>query len=163
MAVQEATRRLAHDQDRALASRQLGANLQAVLVDLVELHLQAKQAHWNVVGPDFVSVHELLDAVVDTARDRADLFAERMRALQAVPDGRTDTVARTTTLPPISAGEAGTRDHALAIAGRIATCVRTMRGVHDAVDAEDPATADLLHGAIDDLEKHAWMLTATAR
>ena len=71
-------------------------NLQKVLVDLIELHLQGKQAHWNLVGTNFRDLHLQLDEIVDGAREAADTIAERMRALDAVPDGRTDTVAATT-------------------------------------------------------------------
>ena len=64
-----------------VASPALTADLQAVLVDLLELQNQAKQAHWNLVGPHFRSIHLELDEVVDTAREHADTIAERMRCL----------------------------------------------------------------------------------
>src|ERR1700721_432981 len=85
-------------------------DLQKVLVDLIELHLQGKQAHWNVVGTNFRDLHLQLDSIVDIAREAADTIAERMRALDAVPDGRTDTVAATTSAPAVPAGLVGTAD-----------------------------------------------------
>src|SRR5258708_26212096 len=81
------------------ASPELSANLQRVLVDLIELPLQGKQAHWNVVGTNFRDLHLQLDELVDFARESSDIIAERMRALDAMPDGRSDTVAASTTLP----------------------------------------------------------------
>jgi starvation-inducible DNA-binding protein len=54
-------------------------NLQKVLVDLIELHLQGKQAHWNLVGTNFRDLHLQLDDIVDLAREAADTIAERMR------------------------------------------------------------------------------------
>ena len=80
-------------------SRQLEQNLQRILVDLIELHLQGKQAHWNVVGTNFRDLHLQLDELVDFAREGSDIIAERMRTLDAVPDGRSDTVVVTTSLP----------------------------------------------------------------
>ncbi len=44
------------------------------------------------------------------------------------------------------------------ITTRIYAVVGTIRTVHDDVDAADPATADLLHAIIDELEKQAWLL-----
>src|SRR6202012_284897 len=73
--------------------------LQLILVDLIELHLQGKQAHWNVIGANFRDLHLQLDELVDFAREASDTIAERMRALDAVPDGRSDTVAATTSPP----------------------------------------------------------------
>ena len=136
----------------------LPQNLQKVLVDLVELHLQGKQAHWNLVGTNFRDLHLQLDSIVDVAREAADTIAERMRALDAVPDGRTDTVAATTSVPAAPAGLVNTTDIVDIIADRIYATVVTMRDVHDEVDAADPSTADLLHAIIADLEKQAWML-----
>ena len=63
------------------ASAKLSDNLQRVLVDLIELHLQGKQAHWNVVGTNFRDLHLQLDDLVDFAREASDTVAERMRAL----------------------------------------------------------------------------------
>src|SRR6201997_2845623 len=82
----------------------LAQDLQKVLVDLIELHLQGKQAHWNVVGTNFRDLHRQLDDIVDSAREASDTIAERMRALDAVPDDRSDTVVATTTVPAIPPG-----------------------------------------------------------
>src|SRR6202020_2836354 len=103
------TRRSPNDVRVFQASDSLVHNLQRVLVDLIELHLQGKQAHWNLVGTNFRDLHLQLDEIVDSAREAADTIAERMRALDAVPDGRTDTVAATTSVPAAPAGLIGTR------------------------------------------------------
>src|SRR5215211_6825165 len=115
------------------ASPELGADLQRVLVDLIELHLQGKQAHWNVVGANFRDLHLQLDELVDFAREASDTVAERMRALDAVPDGRTDTVAAGTTLPQFPAYERSTADVVDLITGRVYAAVDTLRDVHDGV------------------------------
>jgi starvation-inducible DNA-binding protein len=140
------------------APEDLIQNLQQILVDLIELHLQGKQAHWNVVGTNFRDLHLQLDEIVDSAREASDTIAERMRALDAVPDGRTDTVVATTTVPAIPVGECSTTEFVDIMTTRIYAVVATIRTAHDAVDAADPSTADLLHAIIDDLEKQAWML-----
>jgi starvation-inducible DNA-binding protein len=141
----------------------MSANLQRVLVDLIELHLQGKQAHWNVVGTNFRDLHLQLDELVDFAREASDTVAERMRALDSVPDGRSDTVAAGTTLPAFPAHEHSTTEVVELIAGRIYATVDTMRRVHDDVDAEDPSTADVLHQLIDGLEKLAWLIKSENR
>lgn len=133
-------------------------DLQQVLVDLVELQLQGKQAHWNLVGTNFRDLHLQLDGIVDAAREASDTIAERMRALDAVPDGRSDTVVSTTTVPALPPGLLGVTETVDMITNRIYAVVGTMRTVHDDVDAADPSTADLLHAIIDALEKEAWLL-----
>ncbi|MDG4668804.1 DNA starvation/stationary phase protection protein [Mycobacterium sp. 236(2023)] len=157
------TRRTEAEVTWAVASAELSAALQRVLVDLIELHLQGKQAHWNVVGTNFRDLHLQLDEVVDFAREASDTVAERMRALDAVPDGRSDTVAATTSLPEFPAYERSTGEVVDLITTRIYAVVDTLRTVHDPVDAEDPSTADILHQLIDGLEKLAWLLKSENR
>ena len=142
------------------ASPKLSANLQRVLVDLIELHLQGKQAHWNVVGHNFRDLHLQLDEIVEAARDASDTIAERMRALHASPDGRADTVVATTSLTRFPDGLHDTSEVVDLITVRLNRAAATGRDVHDDVDAEDPSTADLLHAIIDTLEKYAWMVSA---
>ncbi|MGV0718502.1 DNA starvation/stationary phase protection protein [Mycolicibacterium sp. XJ662] len=156
-------RRTEEDIQEFVASSELSANLQRVLIDLVELHLQGKQAHWNVVGTNFRDLHLQLDELVDLAREGSDVIAERMRSLWAVPDGRTDTVAATTTLPQFPAFEQSASEVVDLIATRTYAAVDTMRKVRDAVEAEDPISADILHGLIGGLEKQAWLIKSENR
>jgi starvation-inducible DNA-binding protein len=142
------------------ASPTLTNNLQAVLADLIELHLQGKQAHWNIVGTNFRDLHLQLDEIVDAARQFADDTAERMRALHALPDGRSSTVAKSTSLAEFPGGLISTKDAIERIVAALEAAVGTMRKVHDEVDEEDPTTADLLHEIIAKLEQYAWMVNA---
>jgi starvation-inducible DNA-binding protein len=158
------SRRRSPDQVREfVASTRLSECLQQILIDLIELHLQGKQAHWNLIGTNFRDLHLQLDVVVDIAREASDTIAERMRALNSVPDGRTDTVAAATTLPSLPGGEYSTDEAVDTMTNRIYAAVDTMRSVHDDVDEADPSTADLLHAIIDSLEKAAWMLKSENR
>ncbi|KQX05079.1 MULTISPECIES: Dps family protein [unclassified Leifsonia] len=145
------------------ASKKLTDSLQDVLVDLIELHLQGKQAHWNVVGKNFRDLHLQLDEIIESAREFSDVVAERMRALHGLPDGRSDTVAATTTLPEYPHGEVDTATTVDLITQRLEATVGTMRRVHDDVDEEDPTSADVLHAIIEKLEQYAWMVSAENR
>ena len=145
------------------ASETLGAHLQQLLVDLTELHLQGKQAHWNVVGKNFRDLHLQLDEVVDDAREFSDTVAERMRALYVIPDARSATVAAQTSLGEFPALEVDTAATVDLIVAAIYGTTGTARRIHDDVDAEDPTTADILHGIIERLEQLAWMIDAENR
>ncbi len=145
------------------ASADLSAHLQKVLVDLIELSLQGKQAHWNVVGTNFRDTHLQLDEIIDAARQLADTIAERMRALHALPDGRSDQVAETTTLPEFPQGEISTTDVIDLMTERLDDVCGTCRDVHDDVDEEDPTSADILHAVLERLEQLSWMVSAENR
>jgi starvation-inducible DNA-binding protein len=145
------------------ASQQLADHLQQLHVDLIDLHLQGKQAHWNVVGKNFRDLHLQLDEVIDAARGFSDEIAERMRAIYITPDGRSSTVTEKTTLEEYPEGEVDTSETVDLVATRLYGVLKTIRGVHDAVDEEDPTTADLLHGMILRFEQLAWMVAAENR
>lgn len=67
--VQEAEARptLSHHEQR-----EVGLELRATLVELVDLALLGKQLHWSVVGPGFRPLHLQLDEPVDAWRELAD-------------------------------------------------------------------------------------------
>ena len=140
------------------ASTALADHLQRVLVDLIELHLLGKQAHWNVVGKNFRDLHLQLDELVEMARNASDVIAERMRALNAIPDGRSETVVATTSVPQFPAGEIDTASVVDLVTARTYAAVDTLRSVRQPVENEDPSTADILDQLIAELEKQAWLI-----
>jgi starvation-inducible DNA-binding protein len=145
------------------ASEQLAAHLQQLSVDLIDLHLVGKQAHWNVVGLNFRDLHLQLDEVVDAAREFSDQVAERMRAIYVTPDGRAATVAAQSSLPEFPTGEVNTAETVDLVTASLYAVAGTARRIHDDVDAEDPTTADILHAIIERLEQLAWMIDAENR
>ncbi|MFC0582089.1 Dps family protein [Micrococcoides hystricis] len=145
------------------APARLRKSMQLVLVDMINLNLVGKQAHWNIVGPNFRDLHLNLDEVVDIARDATDVIAERMRAMHAVPDGRAAVVASQSAIDEFPEGEILTHDAIELVVKAIDTTVATIRDVHDAVDEDDPTSADILHEYIDKLEQQSWFIGAELR
>jgi starvation-inducible DNA-binding protein len=145
------------------ASERLAAHLQQLLVDLTDLHLVGKQAHWNVVGKNFRDLHLALDEVVDAAREFTDTIAERMRAVYVTPDGRAQTVAAHTSIPVFPSGEVDTGETVELVVQALYAVTGTARRIHDDVDAEDPTSADILHTVLERLEQLAWMIDAENR
>ncbi|MDT9593629.1 DNA starvation/stationary phase protection protein [Nocardioides zeae] len=148
---------------RYRASQQVADHLQQLSVDLIDLHLVGKQAHWNVVGKNFRDLHLALDEVVDAAREFSDTVAERMRAIYVTVDGRAARVATGSSLPDFPATEIDTADTVDLIVKALYAVAGTARRIHDDVDAEDPTTADILHSILERLEQLAWMIDAENR
>ena len=137
-----------------------GDALQGALVDLLDLSLVAKQAHWNVVGPRFRSIHLQLDEVVDLARAAADTVAERASAIGVSPDGRATTVSKESGIATFPTGYISDTDVVKAlVAGLEAVVVRMRERVGDTAEP-DPVSQDVLIGITADLEKYAWMFQA---
>ena len=84
---------------------EVGHQLQATLVELVDLSLLGKQLHWNVVGPLFRPLHLQLDELIDSWRELADTVAERAVAIGFSPDGQSTTIASDAPLRAVNRGE----------------------------------------------------------
>ena len=142
------------------AVKTVGEALQGSLVDLIDLALVAKQAHWNLTGRNFKVVHEHLDEVVTLARTGQDDVAERAVAIGVNPDGRARTVADRTELPQLEAGYLDDDKVVAAITDVLAQIIGRFRERIAATDEPDQVTQDLLIGITAELEKQHWMFQA---
>jgi starvation-inducible DNA-binding protein len=142
-------------------ARQVTGNaLQSTLVDLLGLSLIGKQAHWNVVGPRFRSIHFQLDEVVTAAREFADTVAERASALGVPPDGRPETIASAFTLPSPKDGWVRDSDVVEVMVEALEAAIGRLRERIEATEKADPVTQDLLITITAELEKQRWMFDA---
>ncbi|MDW8810379.1 DNA starvation/stationary phase protection protein [Streptomyces scabiei] len=142
------------------ARRIAGDALQESLVDLLGLSLIGKQAHWNVVGPRFRSIHLQLDEVVSTARTFADQVAERAAALGVAPDGRPETVAARFALQGPKDGWLRDTEVVKLLVEALETAIGRLRERIEAVEEADKVTQDLLIAVTYELEKQRWMFEA---
>lgn len=136
------------------------AALQKVLPTLIDLGLTAKQAHWNVFGEQFLSVHEKLDEVVATARSFGDVVAERIVKLGFPADGRRTTVAEQSQLDLASDQFEDVPATLATVCDQIAIVLAMVRTARAEVEDHDPPTEDLCIEILRELEEHSWMLQA---
>lgn len=137
-----------------------GDALQGTLVDLLGLSLMAKQAHWNIVGPRFRSIHLQLDEVVAAARSYADTVAERAAALGISPDGRVATVAETGSVADPKEGWLQDTEVVSLLVEALEETVVRLRDRIAATEESDLVTQDLLIQITASLEKQRWMFQA---
>ena len=133
--------------------------LSKLLADSYTLLVKTHNYHWNVMGPNFQSLHLLFEQQYNDLFTATDLIAERIRALGApVPASFTQfaklaSIKESTTVP-----------HAREMVKDLVESHETIRNVRTflgAVEAgNDEATADALSGRLDVHEKSAWMLRA---
>jgi starvation-inducible DNA-binding protein len=133
-------------------------DLQAALVELVDLALLGKQAHWNVTGPQFRSVHLELDEIVALARASSDRVAERLATIGTSPDGRAETVGTNSELPPYPGGFVAATETVERVSKTIETIAVRMKERILRLAEPDPVSQDILIGITDELEKAEWML-----
>lgn len=134
--------------------------LQSALVDLVDLSLQGKQAHWNIYGPHFRSVHLQLDEVIDEVRVAADDVAERLVAIGGTPDARADVVAESSQVEAIGGSRLAVDKVIRQFEERLQSAADRMKENILAIGDTDPLSQDMLIGIATGLEKQAWMFRA---
>ncbi len=149
-----------HDQpeSRRIA---VAALLNRQLADLIDLRLQAKQAHWNVKGPQFAALHALFDDVAEEVDGLADVVAERAVVLGGFAGGTLQTVARDTRLPAYPAETGCGNEHTWALSAALAQAARAARSaIRAAQDAGDDGSADVLTQVSRELDTLLWKVEA---
>jgi starvation-inducible DNA-binding protein len=142
------------------ARKAAGDALQNALVDLIDLSLLGKQAHWTVVGRNFRSLHLQLDEIVGQARAYADLVAERAAAIGYPPDGSARVISEGSLLPELPAGWQEDRTVVEYFVGIYASLIESMRERIAVTESHDPVTQDLFLDITAGLEKQYWMFQA---
>ncbi|AQS42134.1 MAG: DNA starvation/stationary phase protection protein Dps [Candidatus Tokpelaia hoelldobleri] len=137
------------------------ALLNKALASLIDLALITKQAHWNVKGPRFVMIHELLDKFHTDVDEQVDDIAERVAQLGGTAFGTTQEVAKESILKPYPTDIYKVEDHLQELIeryGDVANLVR--RSIDEADEAGDADTADIFTAASRMLDKNLWFLEA---
>lgn len=140
---------------------QIADLLQNRLADCIDLMIQGKQAHWNVKGPNFFSLHELFDKVSEDTEEYVDLIAERIVQLGGIAEGTIQSVSKKSSLPEypleISAGSEHVArfSHALAFFGELAR-----KTIDQANELNDADTADIFTEISRGVDKWLWMVEA---
>jgi starvation-inducible DNA-binding protein len=131
------------------------------LADAIDLQLQAKQAHWNIKGPNFVGLHELFDRIAAQAGEYADLIAERAVALGGMARGTVQAVSGRTQLREYPLDVSDWRAHVRAMQDALATFGRGVRkAIDDATALNDADTADMFTEISRGTDKSLWMVEA---
>jgi starvation-inducible DNA-binding protein len=145
------------------------SNAKAVSIDLLskrladglDLALATKQAHWNLKGPQFIGIHEMLDGFRTELDVFNDNMAERITQLGGTAKGTAQAVAAGTALPPYPTDVYAIADHLAALIDRYAAFANSVRqNIDDTDEAGDPGTADLFTEISRSVDKQLWFLEA---
>jgi starvation-inducible DNA-binding protein len=139
---------------------EVAAMLQKQLSRYNDLHLTLKHVHWNVIGSNFIAVHQMLDPQVALVRGYADEVAERIATLGGSPRGTADAIINEHTWTEYPHDRDCAEVHLAALervySGVIADTRENIRRLQDL----DVVTQDVLIGHVAELEKFQWFLRA---
>ncbi|SDS52802.1 starvation-inducible DNA-binding protein [Paraoerskovia marina] len=134
--------------------------LQQRLDALNDLQLTLKHIHWNVVGPHFIAVHEMIDPQVDAVREMVDTIAERIATLGVAPQGTPGAIVANRTWDDYSLGRASTIAHLGALDTVYQGVISDHRAAATATEDLDDVTNDILIGHLQELELFHWFVRA---
>jgi starvation-inducible DNA-binding protein len=134
--------------------------LQQRLVALVDLQLTLKHVHWNVTGPNFIAVHEMLDPQTELVRGATDEMAERIATLGGTPNGLPGNLVATRTWQDYGIGTAEAQEHLEQLVSVFDGVIEDHRNAREAIADLDPVTEDLLIAQLGQLEQAQWFVRA---
>ena len=137
---------------------EVGRELQATLVELVDLSLVGKQLHWAIVGPFFRALHLQLDELVDSWRELSDTVAERAVAIGYIPDGQAGAIVAANGRRELERGPIEDRAVVRELTRRLAEVCERIRERMDRLGELDAASQDVLIEVLRELEKQLWMV-----
>jgi starvation-inducible DNA-binding protein len=127
---------------------------------LNDLALTLKHVHWNVVGPHFIAVHEMLDPQVESVRNMIDATAERISTLGGSPPGTSGALVRERSWEDYAIGRAQAIEHLGALDLVYTGVIEDHRDAVAATEERDLVTQDLLIGHLRSLELFQWFVRA---
>ncbi len=135
--------------------------LNARLADTLDLYTQAKHAHWNVKGSDFIALHELFDELAASLVEYIDMIAERATSQGGVAEGTARMAAAASSLPEYPVDAVDGPAHVTALADRYAAFAAQLRSaITTSEEHGDIDTADLFTEVSRTVDKHLWFLEA---
>ncbi len=144
----------------APAAEKACAILQDRLVALTDLHLTLKHIHWNVVGENFIAVHEMLDPQVDAARAQADEIAERIAAMGGEPVGTPGALVQQRHWEDYSLRRGTVAEHLTALNEVYVGVINGHRTAFKELEALDQVSTDMLVQHTQALEQYQWFVRA---
>jgi starvation-inducible DNA-binding protein len=131
------------------------------LADAADLKSQAKQAHWNVKGHNFIALHELFDQVATEMDTHVDDIAERVTTLGGTAMGTVRLAAANSSLSEYPHEIYDGSAHVDALSTALADFGRRVRADIDAAEElGDKDTADLFTGVSRAIDKLLWFVEA---
>lgn len=149
-----------NDLDRG-AREKMVMLLNQQLAGTFDLYSQVKQAHWNVKGAQFISLHELFDKLAEELLGYVDEIAERATALGGLARGTVRMSASNSDVPELELEVTESMQVVEALAERYAVLGASTRQAIESGDEQgDADTADLFTGISRGLDKSLWFLEA---
>ncbi|WP_116366230.1 DNA starvation/stationary phase protection protein Dps [Parahaliea mediterranea] len=145
--------------DKATADKVI-AILDKRMVALIDLGLTLKHVHWNVVGPNFIAVHEMLDPQVTAVQEMVDAVAERIATLGGIPVGTPAAVVNRRDWDDYSLQRALATEHLAALDVVYTGLIEDQRSAVGKLGELDSVSEDLLTGHTGDLELFQWFIRA---
>ncbi len=134
--------------------------LEQRLAGLIDMALTLKHVHWNVTGPHFIGVHEMLDPQVDAVREMVDVLAERIATLGGTPIGTPGHIVKVRSWDDYDIGKGSVAQHLGALDSVFRGLITDHRDAQKELADLDPVSEDVIVGQTRELELFHWFVRA---
>ncbi len=156
MKIEESNRFLVHK--LGSSHPETAAFAQKILILLLHLNCQIKQAHWNIEGAEFLSFHKQLDEFYDYFEDAVDEIAERIRALGEPACGSPQMIVRESNLGEFPDGTIAVNNAMKILSVRLNSVSQEIRNAMKMVEDLDLITHDMMIALCSNIEKFRWLV-----
>ena len=134
--------------------------LNTLLADEHTLYVKLRNYHWNVVGMEFYTLHELFEEQYNSVKETADVVAERVRKIGYHSIGTMREFLEYTRIAEAKSNTLSAEEMIEDLVNTNEAIIRNLRSDIDKCTDEyhDEGTADLLIATIREHESMAWML-----
>ncbi len=144
------------------ARAQIADSLNAVVADALDLQGRVKTAHWNLRGPQFLTLHPFFDSLAAELGTHIDEIAERVMTLGGITDGTAGSVVTLSRLPVFKPKGHTDSEYAQRVLDSIGAFLGGVNAARKVAEKQaDPDTVDMLTETVSLFEKQAWFLRAT--
>jgi len=141
-------------------SVQVADALNKLLSDEHVLYIKTRNAHWNVVGPDFAAQHKFFESQYTDLEEIIDQVAERIRAIGHYTVGTMEDFLKLTQLNEKSNNKNDSLSYIKDLLSDHESVIIELREnvYRFATDWHDMGSSDFITGLMETHEKMAWML-----
>jgi len=133
--------------------------MQKVLSDIAVLNVKLHNIHWNVVGPQFVEIHEYTEKLYTGFFEDYDELAERIKMLGGFPLASMEDYLKKTSIRELASKKMNADDAFKVVYEDLDTLRSQYAALREAADSEgDFITVALAESEVGELDKELWFI-----
>ena len=144
--------------------KELALEVNRYLANVGVSYIKLHNLHWNIVGPDFKSVHEYLESLYDSFADVLDSVAELLKMNDVVPAASMKEYLELATIEELPSVEVKSSEVVNIVLADMELLKAQAEAIRKAADEDDVyAVVNAMEDDLGNYAKTIWFLKAMAK